>query len=63
MTITVHDAVKYDLVDQLAREFFYDKCHGYPDDIIKSIEQLITDTAKATRVVEDERKILERVPF
>jgi hypothetical protein len=63
MTTTIEDAIKYGWTEQLAKDFFYEKCHGYPEDIIKEIEKLITGTVKAEQALAAERKLLENIPF
>lgn len=60
---TIQDAIKYGWTEQLAKDFFYEKCHGYPEDIIVEIEKLITETVKAAKVLEEERKLLANIPF
>jgi len=63
MTTTIQDAIKYDWTDQLAKDFFYEKCHGYPEDIIAEIEKLITGVVEAEQALAEERKILANIPF
>lgn len=59
----IQDAIKYGWTDQLANDFFYEKCHGYPEDIIKEIEQLILSTMEAANALEEERKLLVNIPY
>lgn len=63
MKTTIQDAIKYGWIEQLAKDFFYDKCHGYPEDIIKEIEKLILGTVEAEKALAEERKILANIPF
>jgi hypothetical protein len=63
MTTTIQDAIKYGWTDQLAKDFFYEKCHGYPEDIMAEIEKLITGTVEAEQALAEERKLLENIPF
>jgi hypothetical protein len=61
--VNIHDAIKYEWTEELARDFFYEKCHGKPTDIIVSIEQLIKNVANAQATIQTEKRILESIPF
>ena len=63
MSVTIQDAIKYGWTEQLAKEFFYEKCHGYPGDIIKEIEKLILGTVEAEKALAEEQKLLANIPF
>ncbi len=63
MANTIQDSIKYGWTEQLAQDFFYEKCHGYPEDIIKELEQLITGTVEAAKALEKERKLLANIPY
>lgn len=63
MKTTIQDSIKYGWTEQLAKDFFYEKCHGYPEDIIKEIEKLILGTVEAEKALAEERKLLENIPF
>lgn len=34
---------------QMAKNWYYDKCHGEPDDIIQSLYELLESVAEAER--------------
>lgn len=59
----IYDAIKYDWIDELANEFFYEKCHGYPKDIIEELKKLITGTVEAQQLIESDKRILDTIPF
>lgn len=63
MAAGVQDSIKYGWTEQLAKDFFYEKCHGYPEDIIKEIEKLILGTVEAEKALEEERKLLANIPY
>lgn len=58
-----HDAIKYGWTEELAKDFFYEKCHGYPEDIIKSINELILGVVEAQKIIEKDSQLLEQIPF
>ena len=60
---TIKDAIKYDWVDQLAKDFFYEKCSGRPEDIVADIKELILGVVEAEKELAEERKILESIPY
>lgn len=62
-TTKIKDAIKYGWTEQLAKDFFYEKCHGYPEDIIAEIEKLITGTVEAAELLEEEKKLLATIPY
>lgn len=59
----IHDAIRYQWTEELAKDFFYEKCHGKPQDVIKDIEQLIKDVVEAREIIESDNKILNNIPF
>lgn len=61
--INIHDAIRYQWTDELASDFFYEKCHGKHEDIIAEIEKLITGVVEAREVIESDNKILDNIPF
>lgn len=63
MSNTIQDSIKYGWTEQLAKDFFYEKCHGYPEDIIKEIEKLILGTVEAEKALAEERKLLANIPY
>lgn len=50
----VKDSVKYDWTEQLAKDFFYEKCHGHPEDIVKELENLIDDVVDAVKELQND---------
>lgn len=59
----IHDAIKYGWVDQLAKDFYYEKCHGHPEDIVQEIHKLITGVVEAQETRRTEQEILDSIPF
>ncbi len=59
----IYDAIRYQWTEELAKDFFYEKCHGKPQDVRKDIEQLIKDVVEAREIIESDNKILNNIPF
>lgn len=59
----IHDAIRYQWTEELAKDFFYEKCHGKPQDVIKDIHKLITGVVEAQETRRTEQEILDSIPF
>lgn len=59
----IWDAITHQQTGELARDFYYEKCSGQPEDIIKEIKKLIDGVVEAQQTYKTEQEILDSIPF